>query len=409
MADVAVQPIHDTAPAPAPERWPLARRLAFRFFCCYWLLYALPESGRVSLVPEAEFLFKWWEKMWHALVPWVATRIFHVTGQPATYFPTGSGDTTLQYVTNLLYVVVSLAAMLVWSALDRRRPNYRALDAWLRVLVRYTLAFTLFGYGFAKIFPLQFQPTPLRRLIEPYGDFSPMGVLWSFMGASVPYIVFSGIAEALGGVLLLFRRTTSLGAMVSFAVMLNVAVLNYCYDVPVKLYSTNLTLMAVFLLTPDLRRLFDVLVRNRAAEPADLNPVVFRRRWMRIAAMVCWIGVVGYHLYSNIYGGWQGYKRVYRNPQRSPYYGIYDVESGAAWSKVAIQFPAAIMVRKPDDSMQSYPTKDARWSTPDPDRLVLEGTFDGAPATVRLRKTDAAKYPLPNRGFRWINEFPFNR
>jgi len=408
MADAAVQPIAATEAA-APERWSLARRLVFRFFCCYWLLYVLPEGGRVSLVPFSDVVLKWWEKMWHAAVPWVATRVFHVTGQPATYFPTGSGDTTLEYITNLLYVLVAIVAMLAWSALDRRRPNYRALDAWLRVLVRYTLAFTLFGYGFAKIFPLQFQPTPLRRFIEPYGAFSPMGVLWSFMGASVPYIIYTGCAEVLGGVLLLFRRTTSLGAMVSFAVMLNIAVLNYCYDVPVKLYSTNLTLMAVFLLVPDLRRLSDVLVRNRAAAPADLNAIHFKRRWMRIGAVVWWTLVVGYHLYSNISGGWQGYNQAYRNPQRSPYYGIYDVESPGNWRKVAIQFPTNIMVRKADDSMQGYSTKDAKWTASDADHLILEGTFDGAPTTIRLRKADLNKYQLPSRGFHWISEFPFNR
>jgi hypothetical protein len=410
MADAAVQPIADPVPAAAPEHWSLARRLAFRFFCCYWVIYALPEGGRVSLLPNGETLFKWWEKLWHAAAPWVAIHVFHVTGQPATYFPTGSGDTTLQYVTQLLYVVVSLTAMLVWSILDRRRPNYRKLDAWLRVLLRYNLAFTLFGYGFAKVFPLQMQPTPLRRFIEPYGAFSPMGVLWSFMGASVPYIIYAGCAEVLGGLLLLFRRTTSLGAMVSFTVMLNVAVLNYCYDVPVKLYSTNIALMAAFLLIPDLRRLFDVLVRNRASAPADLNPIVFERRWLRVAMAVCWVGLVGYHLQSNIWGGWKAYKQTYRNPQRSPYYGIYDVESAGNWRKVAIQFPNnAMMVRKADDTMQTYQTKDAKWSQPDAEHLVVEGTFDGAPATVRLRKVDASKYPLPNRGFHWINEFPFNR
>jgi hypothetical protein len=409
MADAAVQPIVDAAPSPTPERWTLARRLAFRFFCCYWMLYALPEGGRVSLVPFGETLFKWWEKIWHAFAPWVATRFFHVSGQPATYFPTGSGDTTLQYITNLLYVVIAIAVTAVWSALDRRRPNYRTLDAWLRVLLRYNLAFTLFGYGFAKVFPLQFQPTPLRRFIEPYGVFSPMGVLWSFMGASVPYIIYAGASEVLGGLLLLFRRTTSLGAMVSFAVMLNVAVLNYCYDVPVKLYSTNIALMAVFLLVPDLRRLFDVFVRNRAAAPADLNPIHFSRRWMRIGSVVCWVLLVGYHLYDNISGGWQGYKRAYRNPERSPYYGIYDVESPGNWRKVAIQAPAGIFVRKADDTVQGYPTKDAKWSQPDPEHLVLDGTFDGVPSTIRLRKADLGKYQLPTRGYHWINEFPFNR
>lgn len=404
MADAALQAVVEP-----PVRWSLGRRLAFRFFCCYWFLYALPEGDRVSIIPEGETVLKVWVNLVHAVAPWIATHVFHVTGQPATYFPTGSGDTTLQYVTALLYFVVALIAAAVWSTVDRRRPNYRKLDSWVRVLLRYTLAFTLFSYGFAKIFPLQFRPTPLFRLIEPYGQFSPMGVLWSFMGASVPYVIFSGAAEVFAGLFLLFRRTTSLGAMASFAVMLNVAALNYCYDVPVKLYSSHLALMALFLLAPDLRRLSDVLLRNRAAEPADLNPLTFDHRWMRIGSRVSWIGLVGYALLSPIWNGWNGYKEGYLDVKRPPYYGIYDVESGASWSRVAVQSPTNIAVRRSDDTLQFYPTKDAKWSPEDPEHLLLEGTFDGAPATIRLRKVDPAKYLLPNRGFHWINELPFNR
>jgi hypothetical protein len=40
------------------------------------------------------------------------------------------------------------------------------------------------------------------------------------------------------------------------AVMLNVALLNFCYDVPVKLYSSLYVLMALFLLLPDVPALF---------------------------------------------------------------------------------------------------------------------------------------------------------
>ena len=65
-----------------------------------------------------------------------------------------------------------------------------------------------------------------------------MGALWWFMGASIPYIIFAGAAEVLGGLLLVLRRTAALGALVAFAVMVNVMMLNYCYDAPVKLYST---------------------------------------------------------------------------------------------------------------------------------------------------------------------------
>jgi hypothetical protein len=407
MADVAVQPI-----AGSPSvRWSLPHRFAFRFFCCYWPLYALPETGRVSLLPFGGGIFKPYEAVWHAVVPWVAIHVLGVTGTPATYIRTGSGDTTLQYVHQLLYVVVSLAAMALWSILDRRRPNYRTLDAWVRVLVRYNLAFTLFGYGFVKIVPLQFRPARFSRLMEPYGEFSPMGVLWSFMGASLPYVVYSGCAEALGGFLLLFRRTTSLGALVAFTVMLNVAALNYCYDVPVKLYSTNLVFMAAFLLLPDLGRLWNVLVRNLAVEPADLNPIRFERRWLRIGQVVCWVVVVGIHVVAGVIGGWNGYQSTYGHPLRVPHSGLYEVESGAPgnWRKVAIDFPNMMTVRRSDDTVKGFSTDTATWSEPDPEHVVIAGSFDGAPRTVRLKKVDARQIPLLNRGFHWINETPFNR
>jgi hypothetical protein len=426
MADVAVQPLVE-APA-ATGSWGFAHRILFRFVCCYWLLYALPEGGRISIlynIPGAQFVAQPYVKMWRAVVPWVAVHVFHVSGRAATYFPTGSGDTTLQYIHNLLYLVVALLATAIWSILDRRRTEYRTLHAWLRLLVRYTLAFTLFGYGFAKVFPLQFRQPGFARLIEPYGEFSPMGALWWFMGASIPYIIFSGAAEVLGGVLLLFRRTTSLGAMVSFAVMANVVALNFCYDVPVKLYSTNILLMAVFLAVPDLRRLIDVLVLNRAAVPADLTAPRFERRWMRIAANVFCVLFVGYALVMHLMDGWQGYRRTFVHPPRPPLYGLYDAESGAPakWRKVAVEFQNGFTVRMTDDTTQFFQTdydvpkstitvnkrETLGWTRPDADHVVLSGTLGGSAVTIRLRRIDSGKFLLLSRGFHWINETPLNK
>ena len=429
MADVAVRPIMKSPEVPDPFAWPLAQKLAFRFFFCYWLKYALPESGRVSFLrifggvfPKATgFLIDHYEKVWHTLVPWVATRLFHVTGQPATYFRTGSGDTTLQYVNQLLYVLVAIAAVAVWTAFDRKRPNYRRLSAWLRLVVRYTLALTLFSYGFAKVFPLQFQPPRFAKLMEPYGEFTPMGVLWSFMGASLPYTIYSGAAEVLGGLLLLFRRTTTLGAIVSAAVMCNVMALNYMYDVPVKLYSTNLFCMAVFLLAPEARRLTDVLILNRAAAPSDVAQVDFTRRWARIAARSLWVLFVGFVLYRQVHGGWQGYVQTYRNVEHPPLGGLYDVESGTPWRKVAVDFAQSMTVRTTEDVVQSIPTaydgnsitfnkRDKLTITrPDADHVVLQGALNGALATIRLKKIDTSKMALFSRGFHWINESPLNR
>src|SRR5262249_24545008 len=132
------------------------------------------------------------------------------------------------------------------------RIAYPRLWELLRIYVRYALALILIGYGLAKVVKTQFQAPSGVRLLEPFGQSSPMGLLWTFMGFSTAYTFFAGASEVLGGVLLLWRRTTTLGAMVSAAVLFHIVMLNFCYDVPVKLYSAHLFLMAVLLLLPDL-------------------------------------------------------------------------------------------------------------------------------------------------------------
>jgi hypothetical protein len=37
-------------------------------------------------------------------------------------------------------------------------------------------------YGFIKVFPTQFHLPGPGRLVQPYGDSSPMALLWTFMG-----------------------------------------------------------------------------------------------------------------------------------------------------------------------------------------------------------------------------------
>ena len=410
---------------------------------CYFVLYCGPQTGQVSvlnIVPGVSKVNQWYERGWHTVVPWVAIHTFHLSGQATTYFRTGSGDTTLAYIQNLLYVLLALTATLIWSVLDRRRKDYRELNRWLRILLRYTLALTMFSYGFAKVFPLQFRAPGLSKLVEPYGEFSPMGVLWSFMGASAAYTIFTGAVEVSGGLLLLFRRTATLGAMVSAGALLNIVLLNFCYDVPVKLYSSNLLLMAICLMAPDLGRLVRVLVLNRPVPAADLGSFRFPRRWMRFAVAGLKTVFLGYVLYNQIHGGWGAYQQL-RHPVLPALYGLYDVEAftqngherpplltdATRWRRVIVQFPGNIGIRTMDDAQRGFtavygkdsqtvtlsqgngPKSTLTWSRPDGDHVLLEGSLNGDQLSVRLKKVDTSKFLLTSRGFHWINELPFNR
>jgi uncharacterized membrane protein YphA (DoxX/SURF4 family) len=247
------------------------RKFALYFSVVYWLLYSLP-SPFMSVAPFLQPLYVSYMKCSDVAVRWFAANAMGIEGELVA--PNGSGDTTYAYVKVLLGFLMAVVIGLIWSRLDRRHTAGRMTKDLLRSYLRYVLAATMIGYGLAKVGFIRNQfPTPgVGRLDQAFGDASPMGLLWTFMGASRAYTMFAGMGEVVGGVLLLFRRTTTLGAMVVFGVMLNVMMMNFCYDVPVKQYSAHLVVMSLFLLLPETKRLLNVLMFNRPADRLEMDP-----------------------------------------------------------------------------------------------------------------------------------------
>ncbi len=314
------------------------QRFALRFALAYWLLYSLPMPFS-SVLPFLQPLFQAYGALSDAVVRWAGAAVFGIENQMVA--PNGSGDTTYAYVS--LFVNFVLATLLAAASLllDRRGTKHGETQDLLRSYLRYVLAATMLSYGLAKVGWIQNQFPPLEgpRLDRTYGDSSPMGLLWSFMGASRPYTFFAGMGEVTGGLLLLFRRTTLLGAMVTFGVMLNVVLLNFSYDVPVKQYSAHLAFAAILILIPDWRRFARLLLLQQASgAPSRVRAFSAARfAWpRRIAkvALVLMIGVV----------------------------------------------PVVLHVGRNVDYLQERPA-----DTSSDDSLLM------------------------NRGFRWINEVPFNR
>jgi uncharacterized membrane protein YphA (DoxX/SURF4 family) len=219
------------------------------------------------------------------IVFWTASHLFRVT-HPLVYTGSGSGDKTFDWVLSFCLLVLAALATGIWSVLDRRRENYATLHKWFRVFMRFALASQMILYGLFKAVPVQMPFPYLTRLMQPYGSFSPMGVLWSSIGASPAYEIFAGCAEMLGGILLVFPRTTMLGALVCFADMIEIFALNMTYDVPVKLFSFHLILMSLILLAPDFSRLVAFFFLGRDVKPPSQPHLFVTRRANRIALAV---------------------------------------------------------------------------------------------------------------------------
>jgi hypothetical protein len=253
-------------------------------------------------------------------VLWTGRHILHITTEIDVHrFGTGSGDTLLDYIRVLNDLAIASVATLVWSLAVGRRRDAPALHQWLRVYVRYPLGIIMLGYGMAKVFPGQFGTgiLPLDRLLEPYGHSSPMGILWTFMGTRARTPIFCGLAEVGGRPAALLAATTTLGALIVAASMANVVTLNFSYDVPVKLFSTHLFLLAVFLLLPDLGRLARVFVLNRPTAAAPERPP-FTRVWPRRAAVAVKTLLIGFVLYQNT---WPNVQLARRPRTVNPRYG----------------------------------------------------------------------------------------
>ena len=374
--------------------------------------------------------------VWDELMQFVGRTVLGIDGTIVVQH-NGSGDTTADYVRIFTFFLLASIACAIWVAIDRKRDHPR-FAAWMTTWARYWLATWMIIYGAGKVFPpRQFPPPDLVTLTQTYGESSPMGLAWTFMGYSQGYTMFTGAAELLGGLLLLFRRTTTLGAVVCIGVMANVAALNFFYDIPVKLFSSHLLLVAVVLAALDGRRLVGVFVLGEAVPPRTTVPVLAERPRLRLGLKIGYIAVVVltlvlYQLSARDYFPTPAIHGVYAVaedrvecgdsiecgpsdsvPIRQVVFGGYgrvafdfvDGRRSEYWVEIIEELGQLSLRPVDEDAYEEVPV----WTFErTDDGLRLEGRLGPARHELTLRPS-ATPFLLDERGFRWINERPYNR
>jgi hypothetical protein len=198
--------------------------------------------------------------------------------------------------------------------------------------------------------------------------------------------------------------------------------------------------MSLFLIAPDRRRLLDLFLFNRPAAPARLRQL-FQRPWLNGSVVALRTVLVLAFVYLTLSRAY-GYRSSYGEQNRPPLYGIWEVEEfetdgkvrpalvtdAQRWRRVIFDYPGRIAIHLMSDSRRRYALKldsekhtlnlsqdDPKWQAafsyrqPEPDLLVLEGSADGLKIRARLRLAHERQFLLKDRGFHWINEYPFNR
>ncbi len=412
MAIVVDVPAADIVTTDTPRvRWNALTRIAFRFSLLYFGFYVTTTQmlGGMIVIPNWEMPELERLPPLRNLISWTAVHVFGVT-QPLVIGGSGSGDKTFDWVAAFCLLAISIVATAAWSILDRRCDNYSAAHKWFRLFLRFATGSTMLSYGMVKAIPLQMPAPSLTRLLEPFGNFSPMGVLWYSIGAARGYERFAGSAELAAAVLLFIPRTAMLGALV--------------------------------LLAPDTRRLLNVLVLNRPAPPSSEPPLAQGVRARR--------GLLGAQLVFGVYlfviffmSSQQGWTRYGGGAPKPPLYGIWNVERMSIdgveraplvtdydrWRRVVFQSASTMMFQRMDETFTGYSAKtdmdrktialtktaDRSWKSeltfdrPEAERMTIDGTMDGHRIRMQLRLVDHTTMLLLSRGFNWIQEYPFNR
>ena len=420
------------------------RNLLFRFVFIFFLLFIIINNN--GAFPFAGMVNYHLNPLWEPLVSWSEIHVFH-QHYAISYASNGSGDTPYYYLLLFVFFAIAVAGAMLWQLFDRKRTDFLSLDYWLTVAVRYYLGLMLINYGIVKLFDMQFGKLTLGRLSETYGESSPMGLAWTFLSFSHGYNIFMGIAELLG-VLLLFRRTAVLGACIALMMTVHVMMINYCYDVPVKITSTALVVMALFILIKNASPLWKFFfTRQPVSLPVMLAPDI-DNKWLRggkisFKALLLLYPLFMLKMLINYMGAapWNGPK--------PKLYGLYTVQETVVndssktktaevlmWKQLIISNlnPQTghyrAMVRNANDSaivwemdmdslqptMSLSSLRDSNYSCrfnyqqPDSNHLLLNGWVrnDSVTMTLEKRASDVKDFRLMNRGFHWINERPYN-
>jgi hypothetical protein len=305
------------------SNWPLFRKVLFRFFFIYLLLQAAPWLWLYP-IPGASFVLDYYNKFIDWMVEAANANLFHI--RKVLVRPMGSGDTSWNWAQQWLFVCIALAGCLIWSILDNKRKNYKELNYWLCLIVRYNIIGIAFGYGLIKLFPLQMRFPNQSQLATPLGDFLPMRLSWMFMGYSTTYEIFAGFMEVLAGSLLLYRKTVTMGALLAVAVFSNVMMMNLSYDIPVKIFSMNIVLFCLYLLANEYNRILCFFVLNKPTAVCSIYHFTYTKRWMRIVRVILKAAFVTQVVIFSFYSNWQQYKSMVNTPDTKPIKsGFYDV------------------------------------------------------------------------------------
>lgn len=152
-----------------------------------------------------------------------------------------SSDSISMYILMMIFVLLSFLAIFFIKKPQR-------ITLFTQKVIPYYIAIILLKYGADKVFKSQFyQPEP-NILFTNFGDLDQDILYWSVMGVSRSYSVVVGLIELSIALLLLINKTRTFGLLLAVVAFFQIILINFSFDISVKLFSVTLFFMCLFAL-----------------------------------------------------------------------------------------------------------------------------------------------------------------
>ena len=413
--------------------WTPLRKIAFRFTALFLGLTSIVCLDLIFVfrfkVTDPTAVFKPLVAPFHFLDRF----LFH-TGYDPTKHESFPQDDHFAVVLYLTCASIAIVLTVLWTLLDRKRKNYERVRYWFNLYIRYLLAATLFGYGAIKLIPVQMTVPGVPTLLTPFGRGSGFWVLWNFMGYSPGYMILTGISEVAASLLLLYKRTIVLGYLLGMVLMINVVAMNIFYNVPVKMFSTQLLVYMGYLLLPYLKTLADYFLLGKSSV-LPMAGYRFERPFIQRSMLAVLVIIPLFLNWASLTKAWQLHQG---NVQNNANIKFFEVKSFVAkdtippnltdtvrWRHFLFQrhnTQAVVFNMKDEADYYDFDVDSVKqtitlhdnpdtstwhrfhYRYPTKDEFELTGRWKGQPVQVLLKATSVDSMELRKEKIKWVND-----
>ena len=145
---------------------------------------------------------------------------------------------------SILYVGIILGGILIFYRIDQLKK----LGQILRHVLTLYLVYIWFVYGWNKVFGLQFPDPGANIMHTQVGDLSKDILFWTSVGSSKLYSTTLGLIEVVVAILIFVPKTRILGLCSSLMTAMFLVLINFSFDVSVKILTMLLVGLSLYLL-----------------------------------------------------------------------------------------------------------------------------------------------------------------